>query len=223
MADGKWLHRRVKRELDEAARLKNARIKGAEATNQKRHAQKASPSAPPSDTQSTTPSPSPSPSQEKTEREGEAAPPLPAPASKSGRKPANLAECLTAAQFIGMSEQDARDWHRDCELCDWKRGDGTPFDHWKRQLCIHRDNLASKRGPGTQRGGAGPARGERHPSILDLKTVLQAKQARMDELKGKHFHDLPMNPSWDDQGAKEVYLLLRKEVRELSIRLSQSA
>jgi len=112
-----------------------------------------------------------------------AAPPLP-PFVKPARRPASLAECLTAAQFIGMSEQDARDWHRDCEACEWMRGDGTPFDHWKRQMCIHRDNL--KRGPGTQRPRVHRTAGiGKQPSAWELKTRLDAVEDEIRSVKGR--------------------------------------
>lgn len=71
-------------------------------------------------------------------------PPKP-PVSASGRKPASVEEVIIKGQFIGVSEQDCRDWFRDCEACAWTRGDGTPFDNWPRQLVIHRDKLAERK------------------------------------------------------------------------------
>jgi hypothetical protein len=58
-----------------------------------------------------------------------------------GRQPKDLEECLATAALVGLPEPDARQWYADCSACDWKRGDGTPFDHWPKQLTIHRDKI----------------------------------------------------------------------------------
>ena len=83
------------------------------------------------------PSPSPSPSTE-IERQG-------AVRVKNQRRPEVVEECVTIGSFVGVSEADARQWYADCEVAGWKRGDGTPFDNWPRQLVLHRDYLAQFR------------------------------------------------------------------------------
>lgn len=61
------------------------------------------------------------------------------------RKPGSVEQVIDKGKFIGVLEQDCRDWFRDCEACGWSRGDGTPFDNWAKQLIIHRDKLAERR------------------------------------------------------------------------------
>lgn len=61
------------------------------------------------------------------------------------RKPGSIDECIPVAQRIGLSEADARAWFVDCEACNWTRGDGTPFNNWRRQMVIHRDKLREAR------------------------------------------------------------------------------
>lgn len=63
------------------------------------------------------------------------------PRARDGRRPRNLEECLAAADMLGVTPEDAKRWFLDCEVCEWKRGDGTPFDNWQRQLTIHRNKL----------------------------------------------------------------------------------
>jgi len=57
-----------------------------------------------------------------------------------GQKPASIEECLATAQIIGLPASDAKQWFTDCKAAHWRRGDGTPFDNWVRQMTIHRDN-----------------------------------------------------------------------------------
>lgn len=83
-------------------------------------------------------------------------PPAPAPAPTPSRltiqrKPASVEEVVEAGRMVGVAEQDARDWWRDCEACGWSRGDGSPFANWRRELVIHRDRLAERRARATPR------------------------------------------------------------------------
>lgn len=111
------------------------------------------------------------------------APPPESPAVQRGRKPKDLAECLAKAQFIGMLEQDARDWYRDCEACDWRRGDGTVFDAWVRQMTIKRDQLAERRAQ--NRGGGGADGGPLSGAQLILKqNELKRVEERIEKLRG---------------------------------------
>jgi len=57
------------------------------------------------------------------------------------RRPQSLQEVLEKAQFIGMSADDAKRWFMDCEVAEWRRGDGTLFDNWPKQMIIHRDKI----------------------------------------------------------------------------------
>lgn len=68
------------------------------------------------------------------------------------RRPASVEEVVAKGQMIGLPEQDCRNWFRDSEACGWRRGDGTLFDNWPRQLCIYRDQLR-KQPPSTNSYG----------------------------------------------------------------------
>lgn len=68
-----------------------------------------------------------------------------APVGPSQRRPSTLDDVLTKAAFIGMAEDDARDWFRDMEICGWAKVDGTPFGNWPREMTIHRDRLREQR------------------------------------------------------------------------------
>lgn len=61
------------------------------------------------------------------------------------RKPRSIEEALAKAAIVGMAPEDCRNWYRDSEACDWRRGDGSRFDNWVRQMCIERDRLAETR------------------------------------------------------------------------------
>lgn len=55
------------------------------------------------------------------------------------RRAVSVEEVIEKGKFVGVSETDCRKWFADCEACGWRRGDGTLFDNWPKQLCIHRD------------------------------------------------------------------------------------
>lgn len=95
-----------------------------------------------------------------------------------GRKPENLQQCLAMAARIGLGEPEARQWYVDAEAADWRRGDGTPFDNWPRQMCIYRDKLRSARpGPGQTVGGAA--------DIILRQTELKRVEDEMQRLRGQ--------------------------------------
>lgn len=58
-----------------------------------------------------------------------------------GPRPSSVEECLTMADRIGLAPSSARQWFIDSEAAGWRRGDGTLFDNWVRQMTIHRDNI----------------------------------------------------------------------------------
>lgn len=95
-----------------------------------------------------------------------------------GRKPKDLDECLAMAQRIGLGEPEARQWYVDAEAAGWRRGDGTLFDNWPRQMCIHRDKLRSVR-PGT-----GPGHSSAAETIL-RQTELKRVEDEMQRLRGQ--------------------------------------
>lgn len=143
--------------------------------------------------------------------EKESPPPL---TGSSNRKPANVEECITAGQFIGMAEEDCRAWYRDCELCEWKRGDGTPFDHWKRQMVIHRDKT---RGQGHGKPRISEAPGFEKSSFWEDKTRLGLVE---DEIKGIEYRashtatEVIIQPQ-----DRERYRVLRADRRKLKKQL----
>lgn len=105
-----------------------------------------------------------------------------------GRKPQDLAECLAMAARIGLGEPEARQWYVDAEAAGWRRGDGTPFDNWPRQMCIHRDKLRSTR------PSSGPAAGGAAELIL-RQTELKRVEDEMQRLRGRK--------PWDDKDRAE--------------------
>lgn len=57
------------------------------------------------------------------------------------RRPNSIEQCIEKGSILGLTEQQCREWFRDCEVAEWRRGDGTLFDNWPKQLTIHRENL----------------------------------------------------------------------------------
>ncbi len=64
---------------------------------------------------------------------------------------------------------------------------------------------------------------QRPLSVMDIKSILAAKDARCAELKHRHCAEGPLTNEWDDDDAKAEYGRLRKECRGLVVQLSQMA
>lgn len=128
------------------------------------------------------------------------------------RKPRSVEEVIQKGQFIGISEQDCRDWFRDQEACGWVRGDGTPVDHWPRALVLHRDRLRSR--------ALTPA--GRPTTIHELRTVLQLKEERANALRERHASQGALSTDWHNESARQEYLTLRKEIKEIKARIEKA-
>ena len=122
--NGKWVQRRIQRELKKAVSMQDAFRKGATKTNQKRWK---SPSESPSESQGDTPSPSPSPSQVEY--------------IKGGTKIPTVNEVVAHGGMIGVSEPDCQKWHADRTAEGWCDRDGVDIGNWRAWLTRHREWL----------------------------------------------------------------------------------
>lgn len=136
------------------------------------------------------------------------------------RRPRNIQEALERGNMIGVLEQDIRDWYRDSDACDWKRGDGTPFDNWVKQLCVHRDKLAERRARTSNNSGSAQ---KRELSILDLKSVIKVKEERASSIKEKFSSEGPLATDWRDANKRREFFTLHKEIKELKARIERMA
>lgn len=124
-------------------------------------------------------------------------------------RPRSVEEVIATGQSCGVSEQDCRDWYRDCEACGWLRGDGTPFDHWPRQLCIHRDKLRESRARFPQ------ANGKTHVNGMDLERAIKNKEERAKDIFNRHASEGPLGTDWNHEGKKKEWMQLKREIKEL--------
>jgi uncharacterized protein YdaU (DUF1376 family) len=196
---GTWTHKRIDRELALARENKERqRLRTANATA----ARTKKPHVTNLVTTDVTTTPPPSPSPDKREREIGAL-----------RKPASLDECLAMAQRIGVTEPDARDWYRDCEAAEWRRGDGTLFDNWPRQLAIHRDKLRETRA----RTGGKPA-STAAPNTTAETILRQTELKRVEERMRVIRAGYSEHQTWDDQDRAEFKTLKarKKELHRLA-------
>lgn len=125
--------------------------------------------------------------------------------SVSMRRPRNVEEVIAKGQFIGLGEPECRQWFIDCEACNWVRGDGSPFDNWPRQLCIHRDKLRSL--PHQPNG--------KPTSGADIRMVIQMKEERAREIKERWSTDGPVSTDWNNEEKKQEFFSLKKEIKQL--------
>lgn len=130
------------------------------------------------------------------------------PRVRSRQKPADVQEVIALGDRIGVAEQDCRDWFRDCEACEWRRGDGTPFDNWPRQLVLHRQKIQEIRG-----NKAGLTIGRL--SVMDINTAIRFKEERANGLRERYCASGPLGDTWSDENKHAIYTKIRREVRDL--------
>lgn len=147
-SDG-WVNKRIERELERARGVAESRRKAAEARWAKAQAGQGQPPEPDANAcaphMQTGSQPQPQPQKNERETLGGAGGVGSGSSGRPGPKPASIEECLAHGGVIGMSPDDCRAWYRDAEACGWSRGDGTPYDNWRRQMVIHRDFLTLQR------------------------------------------------------------------------------
>lgn len=137
-----------------------------------------------------------------------------------GRRPNTVEEAIARASMIGMQEQDARDWYRDCDACGWLRGDGTPFDNWVRQMCIHRDKLAERRSKDRH---SAPADSAKAKSVYELAKIIELKEDRCKNLKCKAYNEGNLGGTWTNEKMRLEYVQIRQEIKALKEQIEKRA
>lgn len=124
-----------------------------------------------------------------------------------------LEQVKTKAQFIGVPEKEAEMFWNHFEASGWIDKNGNAIVRWESKLATWKVNNQQLHSPGKTRP----------PSILDLRTVLEAKEYTANELKKHYCSEAALGETWNDQAKFGQWKLLRKEIRNLRETISKSA
>lgn len=125
----------------------------------------------------------------------------------------SLDQVKAKAQFIGVPEKEAETFFHHFESAGWIDKNGHPILKWESKLATWKINHQQDRAVASQK---------RPPSILDLRTILEAKEYTANELKKNYCSEAAMGESWNDQAKFGQWKLLRREIRNLRDTISKS-
>jgi hypothetical protein len=115
------------------------------------------------------------------------------------------------AQFIGMPEADAVEFWHHFESTGWIDKNGHPVAKWESKMVTWKIKHQEINGA------------KRPPSVLDLRTVIEAKEFKAAELKKNYCSESALDETWSDAIKRSEWSKLRKEVRELRNTLAAMA
>lgn len=131
----------------------------------------------------------------------------------------SLEEVLAKAQFIGLAEWKARDWFEEMECCGWIDYLHRPVVNWTSML-----TRLCRKWESDGRPASPPAyRKNGSSSVMDLKTIIAAKEKSANELRNRHCIEGPLTNDWSNEDARLKHMVLTKEIRELTARLAGMA
>jgi hypothetical protein len=118
--------------------------------------------------------------------------------------------------MTGMHPNDAEAFWNHFEASGWIDKNGNRVVRWQNKMATWKTVARS--------GASELAHHFRKPkTTFELKTIIEAKNARAQELKNKHYTDAPIGGTWTTQEAKTEFITLRREAKQLTIKLSQLA
>lgn len=122
-------------------------------------------------------------------------------------------EAIEWASMGGVPPEFASELFHQCEGRDWVDGAGQAIVSWR--------SYSKQRWVKRQGETAAKAKGSNRP--MDLKIILEAKKTQADELKAKHRSETAMGANWSDEQARQNYLRLRGEIKELTQKIGALA
>lgn len=132
----------------------------------------------------------------------------------------SLDEVKLVVAKAGLPESDAVWFWNKCEGNGWTNG-GKPIKSWQHTIAAWKaaGYMASQKQNGHPIGtSAQPA-----PTVYNLKSIIEAKQNRANELKNQHATEGPLTTDWDDDRSREEWVRLRGEVRQLNQKIASLA
>ncbi len=73
-----------------------------------------------------------------------------------------------------------------------------------------------------QEYGGTKGQSSRPQSLLDLRTIIEAKKVQISELRTRHCSEVAMGDSWNNKEARNKYLQLKAEIKQLNQRIANA-
>jgi uncharacterized protein YdaU (DUF1376 family) len=131
-----------------------------------------------------------------------------------------------ASPHCGLAEWKAEDWFREMEGAGWLDYRSRPIDKWRSVLLRVKTRWEADGRP-MQPPSNAPQLTQGRPSRaltpLDLKTIRDAKISLADAIKQKHAAEGALGTTWNDEGKKQEWIGLRREIRNINEQLSKLA
>lgn len=134
------------------------------------------------------------------------------------REKPSLKEVQFQADRIGLAAWKAEDWWHEMEGGGWLDHNHRPIHKWisvLTRLKLKWETDGRPAGPPASRNGK-----PKTASVYELQTILKAKESTAQEIKGKFSSEAAMGTSWSDEGKREEWRKLRKEIKELTAKIS---
>lgn len=131
------------------------------------------------------------------------------------------AEVLAYAERIGLGAWKATDWLNEMRSVGWLDYAKRPVSDWRAMVLrvkVKWEADGRPSGPPGARGANGHAQ-----TSHDIRNVIEAKKAVAGDLKNRFCFEAAMGETWKDQGKRTEYITLRKEIKDLTVKLSKMA
>lgn len=125
--------------------------------------------------------------------------------------PANESEAIEFAMKAGVLPDFAKALYHQCEGRGWVDGSGNQIQMWSSYAKSRFLKEAFTKPPGSAT--------KREHTPNDIRLIIEAKQSACDALKRKHAHESPLGDEWNDQAKRAEFVKLKKEIKELTIKL----
>lgn len=135
----------------------------------------------------------------------------------------SLGEVKAHAQLIGLVEWKAVDFFEKHQSTGWMER-GQRILSWKNAMNRAKTYWESEGRPMTP---GGKSKGIGSPGapkfVSEIKTILDAKQKRADELKNRHSSETANGRTWDNNAKLEEFRALKTEIKTLNEQISKMA
>lgn len=133
-----------------------------------------------------------------------------------------LTEVLAFASTIGLADWKARDWLEEMQACGWRDYNRRDVVAWRPMLTRVRTKWeADGRPMAPPAARTGP--NGKPASVMDIKSIIDAKKTLATAIKDRHCSELPMGDVWKDDAKKAEFWKLRREIKELTVKMSTMA
>ena len=138
---------------------------------------------------------------------------LESPECTAKRRPKTLEEVVSHCAKVGLPESDAKWLWAHMEVSGW-RNNGKVVRSWTALVTSWK--LANIF-PSQKRNGNG------QHSIRDLQAIIEAKKQEKDELVRKHYNDSGAFHNWTNEPARQRFIVLKREIINLTSEISKRA